>query len=114
MNEKTPRTLVIWHIVVSLVSGIIFGILVAYIPRCSRRCCFTKRKSEQTSYQQPTEVESTYQELDLSKINSEDNYQSLRGNVSRIDDAVNNDDDSTYTELNKIKDAENNYQSLAF
>ena len=104
----------IWHIVVSVASGIIFGILVAYIPRCSRRRWCTKREYEQISYQQPTEAESTYQELNLSNMNTEDNYQSLRGNVSRIDDTVNNDDDSTYTELNKIRDVENNCQSLAF
>ena len=98
----------------SLVSGIIVGILVAYTAWFSHHCWFTKRKAEQTSYQQPTEAESTYQELDLSKMNTEDSYQPLRGNILRIDDAVNNDDDSTYTELNKIKDVENNYQSLAF
>ena len=98
----------------SLVSGIIIGILVACIAWCSHRRWFTKRKAEQTSYQQPTEAESTYQDLDLSKMNTEDNYQSLRGNISRIDDTVNNDDDTTYTELNKIRDVENNYQSLAF
>ena len=98
-RRKNLRTLVIWHIVVSLFSEFIFGILVAYIPRCSRRRWFTEREPEQTSYQQPTGTESTYQELDLSKMNSEDNYQSLRGNVSRIDDVANNDDDSTYTVL---------------
>ena len=98
----------------SLVSGIIIGIFVAYIAWCSHRRWFTKRKPEQSPDQQPAEAESTYQELDLSKMNTEDNYQSLSGNISRIDDAVNNDDDSTYTELNKIRDVENNYQSLAF
>ena len=112
VQEKKPRTLEIWHIVVSVVSGIIIGILVAYIACCSHRRWFSKRKPEQSPDQQPTEAESTYQELDLSKMNTEDNYQSLRGNISRINDAVNNDGDSTYTELNKIRDAESNYQSL--
>ena len=113
-DEKTPRTLKIWHIVVSLVSGIIIGILVAYIAWCSHRRWYTNRKPEhhEQSPEQPAEAQSTYQELDLSKMNTEDNYQSLTGNVSRIDDAVNNDDDSTYTQLNKIRNAENNYQSL--
>ena len=106
--------MVIWHIVVSLVSGVIIGILVGYIAWFSHRRWFSKRKAERTSYQQPTEAESTYEELDLSKMNTEDNYQALRGNIVKIDDAVNNDDDCTYTELNKIRDVENNYQSLAF
>ena len=45
-------------------------------------------------------------------MNKEDNYyQSLRGNVPRIND-VTNDDESTYTELSKTRDVENNYQSL--
>ena len=114
VDLKTPRSLEIWHIVVSLVSGIIIGILVAYIAWCSHRRWCRNRKPEhhEQSPQQPAEAESTYQELDLSKMNTEDNYQSLRGNVSRINDAVNNYDDPTYTELNKIRDAENSYQSL--
>lgn len=73
---------------------------------------FRNRKPERNPNQKPTEASSTYQELDLSKMKKEDNYQSLKGNVSRINGAVNNDDDSTYTNLNKIRDVENNYESL--
>ena len=72
----------VWHIVVSLVSGIIFGILVAYIAWFCHRRWFTKRKPEQSPDPQPTEAETTYEELDLSKMNTEDNYQSLKGDVS--------------------------------
>ena len=39
-------------------------------------------------------------------MNTEDNYQSLRVN------AGNNEQESTYTELNQIRDVEDNYQSL--
>ncbi len=39
-------------------------------------------------------------------MNKEDNYQSLRVN------AASDDDDSTYTQLNKARDVEDNYQSL--
>ena len=47
----------------------------ADVVSCSRRRCFTKRNPEA----QTTEVDKTYQELDLTKINTEDiNYQSLR------------------------------------
>ena len=66
----------------SLVSGTIFGILVACIAWCSHRRWFSKRKLEQSPNPQPTEAETTYEELDLSKMNTEDNYQSLKGNVS--------------------------------
>ena len=101
-----------WYItVVALVSGIIVGILVSYIAYCSRRRWFKNRKSKRNPDQQPTEADSNYQDLDLSKMNQEDNYQSLRGNVARIND-VTNDDDSTYTEMSKTRDVENNYESL--
>ncbi len=59
---------------------------------------------------QTTHVDTTYQVLDLSKMNKEDNYQSLRVTAAN-NDAV-NDDESTYSELNKVRDVENNYQSL--
>ena len=103
-----------WHIiVVTLVSRIIVGVLLSYIAQCSHRRWFRNRKPKQNPDQEPTEADSTYQGLDLSKMNQEDNYQSLSmgGNVARIND-VTNDDDSTYTELNKTRDVENNYQSL--
>ena len=95
---------------VALVSGIVIGILLSYIFSCSRRW-FKNRKPKRNPDQQLTEADSTYQELDLAKMNKEDNYQSLRGNVARIND-VTNDDDSTYTELSKTRDVEDNYQSL--
>ena len=101
-----------WYIIVIvLISGIIVGILLSYIVQCSGRRWFRNRKAKQNPDQQPAEADSTYQELDLSKMNKEENYQSLRGNAERIND-VTNDDDSTYTELSKTRDVENNYQSL--
>ena len=94
-----------------MVSGFIVGILVSYIAWCFHRRWFRNRKPKRNPDQQPTEADSTYQELDLSKMNKEDNYQSLRGNVARIND-ITNDHESTYTELSKTRDVENNYQSL--
>ena len=96
---------------ISLVCGIIIGVLLSYIAQCSHRRWLRKRKSKRNPDEQPTEADSTYQELDVSKMNQEDNYQSLRGNVARIND-VTNDDESTYTELSKTRDVEDNYQSL--
>ena len=100
-----------WYIVfVTLVSGIIIGILLSYIAWCFHRRWFRNRKPKRNVDQQPTDADSNYQELDLSKMNQEDNYQSLKENVARINDVTN--DDSTYTELSKTRDVENNYQSL--
>ena len=109
-NCTTPGTE--WYIVViSLLSGIIVGVLLSYIAQCSYRRWLRKGKPEQNTDHHPTEADSTYQELDLSKMNKEDNYQSLKGNVTRINDVA-NDDDSNYTDLSKTRDVENNYQSL--
>ncbi len=99
-----------WYIVVViLVAGIIIGILLSNIvSRCRR--WFRNSRPERNPEPQTTEVDTTYQELDLSKMNKEDNYQSLR--VNAASDDVANDDDCTYTELTKTRDVENNYQSL--
>ena len=94
----------------TLVSGIIIGIIFSYVVWCSYRRWFRNKNPERNSEPKTSEVDTTYQELDLSKMNTEDNYQSLRGNAASNDAA--NDDDSTYTELNKTRDVENNYQSL--
>jgi hypothetical protein len=107
--DESSGTVVVWHIIVSLVSGFIIGILFSYIISSSRSHCrwFSgSRNPERNPEPQPTEVDTTYQELDLSKMNTPDNYESLRVNVAS------NDDNSTYTDLSKTRDEENNYQSL--
>jgi hypothetical protein len=92
------------------VFGIIIGIIFSYIVWCSHRRRFRNREPERNLEPQPTEVDTTYQELDLTRMNTEDNYQSLR--VNAASNNVGNDDDSTYTEFSKTRDVENNYQSL--
>ena len=102
-ESSAETVVVVWHIVVTLVSGIIIaGILFSYIVWCSYRRWFRSRKPGP----QKTEADTTYQELDITKLNTEDNDQSLRLNISS------NDEESTYTELNKTREEENNYQSL--
>ncbi len=83
-----------WYIViVILVSGIIIGILLSNIVCRCRRSWFRNRRPERNPEPQTTEVDTTYQEVDLSKMNKEDNYyQSLRVNAASND--VANDDDS--------------------
>ena len=74
---------------------------------CSCRRWSRNKNPERHVEQQETNVDKTYQELDLRKMNTaEDNYQSLRMNVAS------NERTSTYTELNTIRAAEDNYQSL--
>ena len=111
MDCESSGTVVVWHIVVTLVSGFILGILFSYIVSYSRSRWFRNRKPERNPAPKTTEADTTYQELDLSRMNTEDNYQSLRVNAAVCNDAT-NDDDSTYTQLSKTRDAEDNYQSL--
>ena len=95
---------------VTLGSGIIIGILFSIIFVYSRRK-FRRRKPQQLNPKFPTsQVDLTYQELDLTKMNTGDNYQSLTVNAGR-NDGVNNDE-SPYTDLTKARCAENNYESL--
>ena len=90
---------------VTLVSGIIIGLFLALIVWCFHRRRVVRNKNpEQNPEPKITAVDPTYQELDLTKMNTEDNYQSLR--------AASNGDDSTYTELSKTRKEEDNYQSL--
>ena len=91
---------------ISSVSGVIIGLSLACILLCACRRQFKNRKPERKPEPETTQVDTTYQELDLTKMNREDNYQSLTVN------AASNDDDSTYTELKKTSDVEDNYQSL--
>jgi hypothetical protein len=107
-------TVVVWHIVVTLVSGIIIGILFSYIVWYSHRRWCRNRTPDRNPEPKITEADTTYQELDLTKLNAEENYQSLKVNNVSYDAGKRaaNDDDSTYTELSKIRDMENNYQSL--
>ena len=104
-----------WYVIVgSMMSGVIIGLFLAYILFCSCRRWFRNRKSERHVEPGTAEVDATYQELDLTKMNKEDDYESLRVNAANnvANNVAENEDDSTYTELNKTRDVENNYQSL--
>ena len=113
-KEDVGTTVAVLHIVLALVSGFIFGIFFSYIVSCSPRRSIRKRKPQSKPDPKPIEVDPTYQELDLSKMKTEDNCQSLRVNAASYDSGnrAGNNDGSIYTELNKIRDVENNYQSL--
>ena len=96
-------------VIVSSISGIVIGIFLSHMISCS---CRKLKSSDTQSNSTATEADPTYQELDLTKMNTEDNYQSLTRNATNND--AGNDDDSTYSKLNKTRDVENNYQSLTW
>ncbi|CAB4008681.1 B-cell receptor CD22-like, partial [Paramuricea clavata] len=104
-----------WYIVaVILVSGIIIVILLFYIGWCSRRRWLKNRKPEQNPEAQTTEADTTYQALDLTKMNTEDNYQSLRNRGPQLNpEPKTTEADTTYQGLDLSKmNTEDNYQSL--
>ncbi|XP_028399371.1 uncharacterized protein LOC114522818 [Dendronephthya gigantea] len=112
-NSESNYSETKWYIIViSLVSGIIIGILLSYIVPYSRRK-LKSRERQHSNHEPPSpQVDQlTYQELDLKRMNEEDKYQSLTGNAKKNDGV--NSDESNYTELNKTRDVENNYQSLS-
>ena len=73
----------------------------------------TRNKSQTNPEAETNEGDSTYQQLNLTKMNQEDHYQSLdmKGNTEIYD--AEDRDESTYTELDSVRDAENNYESLS-
>ena len=104
-NNSSCSGITKWHIIGTLLSGIAIGILLSYMISFSRRKLQNRNPKSNQELSQ-SQIDSTYQELDLTKMNKESNYQSLTV------DAARNKDDSTYTELNKTRDVESNYQSL--
>ncbi|XP_028399387.1 hemicentin-2-like isoform X1 [Dendronephthya gigantea] len=102
-----------WYIVlVSSVTTFIIGILVSCVVfyfRCKHR----SRKRQQNHESPKSQVDKTYQELDLTKMNTGENYQTLTAvpGAAASNESV-REDDSTYTELSKTRDIEENYQSL--
>ena len=56
---------------------------------------------------------STYQELELKNREPENSYQALRVNTRRrIDNETKIEDEAGYQELDKVREKDNNYQSL--
>ncbi|XP_028410700.1 matrix-remodeling-associated protein 5-like [Dendronephthya gigantea] len=104
-NDSSCSGITEWHIVGTMMAGIAIGIILSYIAIFSRRK-LRNREPQPNPELSTCHVDLTYQELDLKKMNKEDNYESLRVNAAR------NGDDSTYTELSKTRDVESNYQSL--
>ena len=115
-----------WHIIlIALVCGIIVGIPIGMIflyGIMSLRQRFKSKKDVSKpahNYDTPeTHPEgaadnSTYQELDLQNKDPENSYQALRMNTRRrMNDETKIEDEANYQELDKVREKENNYQSL--
>ena len=95
--------MVVWHIVISSVVGFIMGILTSFIVVC---CClqFSHRRHQSNPQPQAPRDSSIYQELNLGKMNSEDNNQALR---------LNDEPGNVYMDLDQTtRNDDNHYQSL--
>ena len=86
-------------------SGIVVGLFVAYVFVCSRRRWFGKQTPEHILKRHEGKDE-IYEEVDLQKMNAENNYWSMGGAIDG--------NKSGYADLNRDRDAENDYQSLYY
>ena len=105
-----------WYIIVAVVVSVIFIGVLCYIICCFRHRCRKSKKPKRKLESRANEVDLTYQELDLTKMDREDNYQSLvhkntRGQSNFEKPAT--EDDTTYQQLDLSNmNTEDNYQSL--
>ena len=107
------RTVVVWHVVLSLVSGIIIGVFITNVVSYYCRK-YRSKESQSDPAAGTTEIDANYQELDLTKINTEDNYQSLtHGKSQPFPEPETAETDSTYQQLDLTKmNEEYDYESL--
>ena len=106
-NTKTKW----WQIIVPILASVFFiGICSYVIWYCYHHRC----RNNQLQKQNPDTVETTYQELDVTKMNTEDNYQPLLYTTPNSNFELRPTEvDATYEELDTTKmNTEDNYQSL--
>jgi membrane protein implicated in regulation of membrane protease activity len=86
--ESGTLDLVLWHLVASLLCGIILGLLLSYVIMvfCRRRLRKRKRQSKPESNR--SKDDTVYEDLDQTKMNTEDKYQSLRFKPADDDELV--------------------------
>lgn len=99
----------VWIIVVFTVSDFVLGDLFSHILASSLRC-FRSRKSQSNTELQTPENNLNYQDLDITKMNAPENYESLTMNV--VSNGEESENDPTYAQLSTTRDDENNYQAL--
>jgi hypothetical protein len=91
------------------VSDFVLGDLFSHILASSLRC-FRSRKSQSNTELQTPENNLNYQDLDITKMNAPENYESLTMNV--VSNGEESENDPTYAQLSTTRDDENNYQAL--
>ena len=100
----------------AVVVFVVFIGIISYIICFSGCRCFKSRKPKRNIESRTSEVDQTYQELDLTKMDREDNYQSLTHKNTRGQSKFEKpatEDDPTYQQLDLSKmNTEDNYQSL--
>ena len=117
-GERSSETAL--RIVVGILSSVIFIGIISFIIWWAYRRWFRnrKRKQNQTNELHANDVAFTnnYQQIDLSKMNTEDNYQSLTNWDPQINNIVpqTTEMETTYEDLDVTKmNTEDNYQSLS-
>ena len=111
-----------WYIIlVTLVSGIIIGMIFLYAILSLRQRFKSKKDNSKPAHNYDTSEthpetaadNSAYQELDLRNKETENSYQALRMNTrTRINNEKKIEDEANYQELDKVREKENSYQSL--
>ena len=113
MNAASSETEL--RIIVGILSSVIFIGIIFHIIWWIYRRWFKNRKAKRNHESQTTDLHTTYQELDLSKMNIEDNYQSLINRNPQLNNIVpqTTEIETTYEDLDVTKmNTEDNYQSL--
>ena len=102
------------HIIVAVLASVIFIGILSIIIWCFRHRWFINGNPKRNPESETNIVDTTYQELDLTKMNSEDNYQSLRFKTTQSNfEPQTTEVDTTYQQLDLSKmNTEDNYQSL--
>ena len=111
-----------WYIIlVTLICGIIIGMILLYAIQSLRRrfkskkdvCKPTHNYDTPETHPESAADNSAYQELELKNREPENSYQALRVNTRRrIDNETKIEDEAGYQELDKVREKDNNYQSL--
>ena len=111
-----------WYIIlVALLCGIVIGMIFHNGIMSLRQRLKSKKDHSKPAHNYDTPEtdresaaeNSAYQELDLQNREPENNYQALKMKTRRrINNETKTEDEANYQELDKVREKENNYQSL--
>ena len=121
LNCETTHRFGWYIIIVTLVCGIVIGMLFRYGIMSLRQRVKSKNDHSKPTHNYDTPEtdregaagNSAYQELELQNREPENSYQALKINTRRrIDNETKIEDEANYQELDKVREKESNYQSL--